>query len=358
VEGDGDARARALGVSAAFPWRHRRHPGGTPAVASLTPSMASMDELIGIEQARAIVEQAAAPLASEPVELAAAFARVLAGEVVAQGPVPPFTGSAMDGYALRAEDVVAAGARSPVALRVIGESRAGHPSSAVVSGGEAVAISTGAVLPAGADTVVPVESTRAVNGTVEVGERLAQGSFVRPAGGDIDAGEVVLASGTRLGAAELGVLASVGCAAPVCVRRPRVRVLTTGDELLAAQDRLRPGGVRDSSRHTLPHLARTAGAEVAGVNSVCDDPASLGAAVADALQADLTVICGGVSVGTHDHVKETLHAAAVSERFSGIALKPGKPTWFGVRGTRSAAACSGERASGGRRRQAHRTPIC
>jgi molybdopterin molybdotransferase len=290
-----------------------------------------MRELIGIEEARAIVLDAAEPMASESVDLAAAFERVLARGVVSPGPVPPFTGSAMDGYALRAEDLLDAGRHAPVALRLIGESRAGHPSSAVVSDGEAIAISTGAVMPAGADTVVPVEATRALDGTVEVHEELAIGTFVRPAGGDVGAGEVVLAPGTRLGAAELGMLAAVGCGRPVCVRRPRLRLLTTGDELLAADERMRPGGVRDSNRHTLPHLARAAGAEIDELSSVCDEPAELTAAVAEALQADVTVICGGVSIGVHDHVKEALRANGVRERFSGIALKPGKPTWFGTR---------------------------
>ncbi len=286
-------------------------------------------ELIDLETARARVLAAVrGPLAAESVALLGALGRVLAADVVAADDVPGFDNSAMDGFAVRAADTAAA----PVVLPVAGESRAGHPASGPLPPGAAIAISTGAMLPAGADAVVRVEDTAPVDGAVEVRVAAEPGRDVRRAGEDVGAGSTVLRAGTRIGPAELGVLASVGVAEASCTRRPRVAVLTTGDELVGPGEQRGPGEVRDTNRVGVAGLALDSGAEVAFAARVADEPEATVAALRDGLGADVVVACGGVSVGTHDHVKPALEELGVDPAFWGVALRPGKPTWFGTRG--------------------------
>ena len=285
-------------------------------------------ELIDVETARARVLAAVpGPAAAEPVLVPRALGRVLASDVVAADDVPGFDNSAMDGFAVRAADTAAA----PVVLPVAGESRAGHPASDPLPGGAAMAISTGAVLPEGADAVVPVEDTAARDAAVEVRVAVRAGRHVRRAGEDVRAGDAVLGVGTRLGPAELAVLASVGVAEATCARRPRVALLTTGDELVGPGEPRGPGDVRDANAVGLAALAVAAGAEVVHLARVPDEAESTVAALREALGADAVVACGGVSVGTHDHVKPALAALGVEPAFWGVALRPGKPTWFGTR---------------------------
>jgi molybdopterin molybdotransferase len=289
--------------------------------------------LTEIDEARRIVLEHAGALGREPVALADAHGRVLAADVDSAEPVPPFDNSAMDGFALRSSDVAGAGPGMPVALRITGESRAGRPSRQTVGPDQAVAISTGAMLPAGADGVVALEQTHARDGHVEVLTAVAPGEYVRLAGEDIRAGQRVLARGTRLGAAELGVLASLGRAEVSCSRRPRVAVITTGDELVELGFELTPGAIHDANAYSVPALAQQLGAELRPVATVPDDARVTRRALESALaDADVVVVCGGVSVGVHDHVRPTLAALGVSEHFWGVALRPGKPTWFGTCG--------------------------
>jgi molybdopterin molybdotransferase len=293
-------------------------------------------QLVEIEEARRRVLAAVSPLPGETVQLGpAALGRVLAEEVKSMEPVPAFDSSAMDGFAVRAEDLVGATGSSPVALRVTGESRAGTPASQGLAGGEAISISTGAMMPAGADAVVRVEDTRANGDRVQITVAPASGQDVRRAGEDVRPHQTVLSSGTALGAAELGVLASLARTEMSCARRPRVAVLISGDELLAPGEPMRPGGVRDSSSFSISALACCAGGEVAHTALVRDDAETTRGAIAAALEkADVTVICGGVSVGAHDHVRPALRALGAREVFWGIALKPGRPAWFGTAGPR------------------------
>jgi molybdopterin molybdotransferase len=289
--------------------------------------------LLEIEDARRLVLGAAMPLAAEPVDLHSALGRVLAEDLSADRPVPAFDSSAMDGFAVRAVDVADAGARSPALLRVIDESRAGAPAHASLGDGQAIAISTGAVLPAGADAIVPVEDTRRQDGRVEVLAGAAVGAHVRRAGDDVRAGQAVLARGAVIGAAELGVLASLGAATVQCSRRPRLSVLVSGDELLTPGEPFRPGAVRDSNSLTISALAHGDGAEVIGSATVQDEADATVAAIAASVKgADVAVICGGVSVGEHDHVRPSLQALGAQPAFWGLALKPGRPTWFGTLG--------------------------
>jgi molybdopterin molybdotransferase len=289
-----------------------------------------MPELLDPEEARRLVLGRARPLGSEPVPLGGALGRVLARDVASGEPVPPFDNSAMDGYAVRAADLAGARAEAPARLSVVGESRAGRPAALAVGRGEAIAISTGAMLPAGADAVVRAEDTELEAGAVEVRTPVEHGANVRRAGEDIEPHTVVLRAGTALGPAEVGVLATVGAAEIGCARRPRVRLVVSGDELVAPGEPLGPGRIRDANAYTLPALTRRAGAELVGLARVGDDPAATREAIGAALDADLIVISGGMSVGPHDHVRPALAELGAQEVFWSVALRPGKPTWFGV----------------------------
>lgn len=286
-----------------------------------------MADLLPVDAARDAVLAAVRPLPEEDVPLDDALGRVLTRDVVAAGDVPPFANSAMDGFAVTAG---AAGRR----LRIVGESRAGTPSPVGVADGEAVRISTGAVLPAGADAVIMVERTTAHDdGTVTVDDEAATGRNVRGAGDDLRAGTVAVPAGTVLGPAALGVAATAGAAVVRCARRPRVALLATGDELVPIGEPLPPGAIHDSNAVALAAYVTRAGGEVVARLRAGDDAAATREAVARALDvADVLISTGGVSVGEHDHVKAALVDVGVQERFWRVALRPGKPTWFGTRG--------------------------
>jgi molybdopterin molybdotransferase len=287
-------------------------------------------KLMEIEAARALVLERAPRLGSEPVAIAEVLGRVLAEPVTGADPVPGFDNSAMDGYAIRAADTAGAGRERRALLRVVDESRAGHPAARSLAAGEAIAISTGAMVPEGADAVVRVEDTDGGRETVAVGVEVEPGRDIRRAGEDIAAGEVVIDAGTEIGPAEAGVLVSVGRAEVACARRPRVSLLTTGDELQEPGAPLRPGAIRNSNAHSLAALVERAGALTETVEIVPDDRAASEAALDRALAADVAVISGGVSVGPHDHVRPALAGLGADEAFWGVALRPGKPTWFGT----------------------------
>jgi molybdopterin molybdotransferase len=284
-------------------------------------------ELISIDKARARVLEAARalpPLEAEEVALDRCLGRVLADDAVSGLAVPPFDASAMDGYALVAG--------SAGELDVTGEARAGHPFEGRVEPGTAVRISTGAPVPAGADSVVPVERTEPVgDGRVRVPD-LEPGANVRRSGEDVQPGQVVLAAGTEIGPAEAAVLASLGCAAVRCAGRPSVALLVTGDELVEPGTPLGPGQINSSNPIALAGQVERAGAVVALREQVADTAEATRDALRRALDAaDVVCVSGGVSVGEHDHVKGALAELGIEERFWGVALKPGKPTWFGLR---------------------------
>lgn len=297
-------------------------------------------ELLEIDDALDRVLDASPLLAAVEVGIDDADGSVLAEDVLADSPLPPFDSSAMDGFAVRSGDTAGAREDAPVRLPVIDESRAGHPATAALRPGQAIAISTGAVLPAGADGVVRVELTRSAPGGVELLAPVAAGAELRRAGEDLAAGERVIERGRRLAAAELGMLAAVGRSRVRCAPRPRVAVIATGDELLAARrasaaGELAGGAVHDSNSHSVASLARAAGAEVVSRELVGDDAArTLAAIEAAAAGADALVICGGVSVGAHDHVRPSLRSLGAEQSFWGLALRPGHPTWFGTLGGR------------------------
>lgn len=282
---------------------------------------------LAVAEARRLLLAEVEPPGAERVPLGECLGRVTAEPARAATAVPGFDNSAMDGYAVRSADLGA----GQVPLRVVGESRAGHPATAAVAPGEAVRISTGAAIPAGADAVVPVEQAREEDGAVvPTAAPVEAGAHVRLAGEDIAAGAEAVPAGRRIGAAELGVLASLGTELAVCARRPRVAVISGGDELLQPGQPPRPDRIYDSNRFGLVAMATEAGAAASHAGGMRDDLDSTRAAIAAALDADLLVLSGGVSVGRHDHVKEALAELGVEQLFWRVALKPGGPTWGGV----------------------------
>jgi molybdopterin molybdotransferase len=287
--------------------------------------------MLAPEQALALVLECVRPLESERVPIAEALGRVLAEDTVSSDDVPPFDSSAMDGFAVRAGDIAGASAAKPIRLGVVGESRAGTPAASRLESGGAIRISTGAVLPGGADAVVRIEDCTDEGESVVVAVEVPPGKEVRRSGEDIRAGDLVLVRGTAIGAAELGVLASVGASALCCARGPRVTVLATGDELVEPGHPLGPGQIRNSNLYSVPSQVKDAGAELIGRAVVPDDYRSTVDAIASALDGDVVIVCGGVSVGPHDHVKPAFEALDVEEVFWGVALRPGHPTWFGVK---------------------------
>ncbi|HZT16702.1 MAG TPA: gephyrin-like molybdotransferase Glp [Gaiellaceae bacterium] len=278
-----------------------------------------------IDDARRLVLAHARPLSAEEVTLAEALGRVAAADATAAVDLPPFSSSAMDGFAVRAAD-------TPGTLKVAGESAAGRPAPVAVSAGTAVAISTGAVVPEGADAVVPVEETTEADGGVSVGG-VSPGANVRPRGGDVAAGAVVVARGMRLAPAAVAALAAAGVPAVSCACRPRVAVLSTGSELRPPGAPLAAGQIYESNGLLLSAQLRTAGALASVREPVPDDEEVLRRALAEALEADVLLTSGGVSVGPHDLVRRLLAEAGVEEVFWGVAVRPGKPLFFGTRGT-------------------------
>ena len=268
---------------------------------------------------------------SERVELTEALGRVLAEPVVAPHDVPSFANSAMDGFAVRAVDVSTPGA----VLEIIEDVAAGATATAPVGEGQAIKIMTGAPMPDGADTVVRVEETEEESGKVRIATAPQSGTSVRPPGGDVAAGTTVFPAGVRLSEPHLGVLATIGIVSPVVARKPRVAVMSTGDELVPAEMvTLGPGMIRDSNRPMLLALVASAGAEPNDMGRIPDDADSLRAALGEAAAtSDVIVTTGGVSMGEFDVTKLVLREETDVDFFP-VAMKPGKPQGFGTVGGR------------------------
>jgi molybdopterin molybdotransferase len=267
------------------------------------------------------------PLPAEDIPLDACHGRTLAADLAALRTQPPFAASAMDGYAVRAEDV----SNPPAALRVIGSSVAGRGFQGSVAPGEAVRIFTGAPMPDGADAVVIQEDTRSEGDTVTVLESAARGRFVRPSGLDFGAGETLLHAGQRLDARRLSLAAAMGHARLRVRRRPRVGILATGDELVRPGEAPGPDQIVASNIYALAALATRAGGEALDLGIARDSFADLerGIAAARAGGADLLVTLGGASVGEHDLVQSALTRQGMDLGFWRVALRPGKPLMHG-----------------------------
>jgi molybdopterin molybdotransferase len=286
--------------------------------------------LVPLADAQAAILDAVGVLAPVDVALRDAHGLVLAAEVTTAEDVPPFANTAMDGYAVRAADTAGAAPGGPVRLRVIGELPAGAAPDRSVGAGEAIRIMTGAPMPPGADAVVMVErTTHAGHDGVDIEAEASAGDHVRDAGGDLRAGQVVFDAGTRLGAAHLGVLASVGAETVRVHPRPRVGVLSTGDELVE-RGALAPGQIRDSNRPMLIALAAESGMEPVDLGIARDDEDRIVAILEDAFErCDAVLTSGGVSVGDYDYVKAALDRLGSLE-WRQVAIKPAKPLAFGI----------------------------
>jgi molybdopterin molybdotransferase len=282
--------------------------------------------LLSLEDAQTLVVERARPLASEPVALRRAAGRVLAGPARARVDLPPFPSSAMDGFAVRAGD-------TPGRLRIAEVSvAAGSPAGWPLAPGEAAPIATGGVVPEGADSVVPIEYVVERDNRVEISSGVEPGAHVRPQGGDARRGDVVVEGGRLLGPAQLGALAAAGIAEVVCSRRPRAAVIATGSELRQPGEPLDHGQIYEANGVMLASQLESAGALTSRVESVADEPGDHRRALESALEGDLVLSSGGVSVGPHDLVRTVAMELGVEEVFWRVAVKPGKPVWFGVRG--------------------------
>jgi molybdopterin molybdotransferase len=282
---------------------------------------ASAYPLIDADEAAALVLEHTPVLGIERVALADCVGRVLAEDLVAEGPLPAFPSSAVDGYALRAAD---AGKTLPV----VGESAAGRPFEGAVPEGAAARILTGGVVPEGADCVVMVEDVHVAGETVTVPSGLRSGTNFHKVGDDIRAGDRILFAGTELHAAEIGIAAASGRAQLPVRRQPRVALMSTGDELVEVGKIPGRGQIPDSNRWALLAALREAGANVHVLGIAPDEPEPLRRLVVEALeQADALVTSGGVSVGTHDLVKPLLESLG-TVHVGRVKLKPGKPFTF------------------------------
>ena len=282
--------------------------------------------MLTVAEARARILAAFAPLSVIEVPVAEAAGMVVTTDVSAPHPLPRFDNSAMDGYAVRRSDVT----EVPTTLRVIGELRAGESPLMAVAAGTAVRIMTGAPVPPGADAVVPIEEAdEDAGGTVTIAVVPRERAHIRPAGEDVEAGDLLVAAGTELGAGELALLASVGISPVAVHRRPVVTLLSTGAELVAPEAAPGPGQIRDSNSIALRALVEDAGGEPRLMGTVPDELEVVRAAVADAAHgADLVVSSGGVSVGRYDHIKQVVEDAGGLD-FWRVAMQPGKPVVSG-----------------------------
>jgi molybdopterin molybdotransferase len=303
--------------------------------------------MLTVEQALEAILAKIEPLPAVRTPLLQARGRVLAEDILADIDNPPFDNSAVDGYAVRAADTEGASPEHPVVLRELAEVPAGAVARAAIKPGTCIRVMTGAPIPDGADAMVMIEDTRRrgdteKRGDVEICRPARCGDHIRRAGEDVRAGTRVLKAGTIVGAAETAMLAAMGCPKPLCIRRPRVAVLSTGDELVEISEKPGPGQIRDSNRHALAALVAEAGAELHSAQHLPDDEAateaSLRACAGPAIQnpkskiqnklADVIVTSGGVSVGDRDYVKPVLESIGTLELWK-VKMKPGKPVAFG-----------------------------
>jgi len=280
---------------------------------------------VTVEEALAHVLAHTRPLPAEPVPIEDAAWRVLAEDARATVDLPRFASSAMDGFALRADD-------TPGTLPIVARIAAGHPAGRPLAAGEAMAIATGGVVPDDADAVVPVELVTVQGDTVRIPSAVSLGDNIRPLGGDVRDGDLVVAAGTPLAPPRIAALAAAGVSLPRCGARPRVAIVATGTELRRPGEALGDGEIYESNGLMLAVLLRSAGAVIERCETVSDDPAAHRATLERGLEADILVTSGGVSVGPHDLVRDTLAELGATEVFWRVSMRPGKPISFATRG--------------------------
>jgi molybdopterin molybdotransferase len=280
--------------------------------------------MLSVEQASKTVAERIEKLPIERIPLQDARSRILAENIVATTFLPPFDNSAMDGFAVRSAEL-------PATLPVVAKVAAGQVLTDTIPERVAIRIMTGAPIPQGLDTVVIQEDAK-VEGSQVTLPASPVGDNIRKAGEDISAGDIAVRAGERLNAAELGLLAAIGLAEVPVARAPRVALIATGDELVSAGQSLGPGQIVDSSAHTLAALIPGCGGIPTYVGIAKDDPITMAALIASAMDHDVVITTGGVSVGDRDHVRAALKSAGVELELWKVAMKPGKPFSFGMNG--------------------------
>jgi len=288
-----------------------------------------MKNLTPLEEALSVILESAKPLESERVFIHEALGRVLAEDVLSDTDKPMFDNSAMDGYAVRWEDIK----EVPAKLKVIGEYAAGTEKSLKVNKGTAVKIFTGAPIPEGADTVVPVEYTEVQNGYVIIKKDLKRGANVRKRGEEVKKGEVVIPKGKEIRPYEMGMLASVNKAVVSVYRKPNVGILSTGDEILdLCEEQTRPSQIRTSNNYTIYGQVLQAGGIPHNLGIAPDEPEKLKEILKNIRSYDIFITTGGVSMGEKDYIKYLVKELGIDIKFHKLRIKPAKPVLFGVYG--------------------------
>jgi len=303
------------------------------------------DEMISVDDAMKLILESTVPMAGERVLVDDSMGRVLAGPVTAIRDVPPLDNSAMDGFALSAFDTESASENTPARLPIARTIPAGDPPGPVVSHGEAVRIMTGAPVPEGIDTVIPVELTKVEGDTLILAEPFPAGKNIRSAGEDIETGIDILSRGRQLIPADLGIIASQGIQEVDVYARPEVAILATGDEVIPLGQEPGVGQIYSSNSHALAAQVKECGAVPRQLGIAGDDPDHLAGMVEDGLGSDVLITSGGISMGDFDYLKEVFERLGVNIMFWKVAQKPGKPMTFGSRGGKLVFALPGNPVS-------------
>jgi molybdopterin molybdotransferase len=286
--------------------------------------------MISVHDALAMILETVSPLAGERIGLLQAVGRLLAEEVRSEREVPPFANSAMDGYAVRWDDLHGASPEQPIGLTLLEVIQAGSVPTQPVTAGTASKIMTGAIIPHGADTVVRIEDTEEEDGRVWVSRQERVGTHIRASGEDIHRGQLVLGKGRVIRPADIGLLASVGRSLVLVHQRPRVAILSTGNELVEVDETLHPGQIVNSNAYTLAAAVREAGGEPVILAIARDTQSEIRTALAEAVRHDVVLSTGGVSVGDFDFVKAAMDELGIHRLFWQVAQRPGKPLTFGL----------------------------
>jgi molybdopterin molybdotransferase len=290
--------------------------------------------VLSVEEALEQILSRVDRLGSERVELLACLGRVLAEPISARFNIPPWPNSSMDGYALRAHDTREASPGTPVELQVVGTIPAGSVAGHSLQAGQVLRIFTGAPLPDGADSVIPQEEVEVQDGRIRVPRPVAEGEFVRPRGEDLRAGETALEVGQGIGPAQIGLLATLGRSRALVFRRPRVAILSTGDEVVDLGGEVTPGKIPNSNSYALMAQVLEAGGEPLNVGVARDRGEAIEERLRWGLSADVLISSAGVSVGDYDVVRDALRRLGAELHLWQVAMRPGKPITFGSLGER------------------------
>ncbi|MCX5899305.1 MAG: molybdopterin molybdotransferase MoeA [Proteobacteria bacterium] len=301
--------------------------------------------MITVEQALETILGQVRVLGTERVDILRARGRVLAQDIVSGLDVPPLDNSAMDGYAARHADVATASAEKPALLKIMGDLPAGYTSKDILQPGQTLRIMTGAPLPPGADTVIMQENTRSDGSTVSILQSEKLGTNVRYAGEDIKKGTALFQAGTLVRPAHIGIMASIKRAMVSVYQRPRVAILSTGDELVDIDEDMGPGKIVTSNSYSLASLVEDAGGTAIMLGIARDTKEALRSRMLEGLHADIIISSGGVSVGDYDFVKDVLQELGLDMKFWKVQMRPGQPLAFGIIGGKPAFGLPGNPVS-------------